>query len=98
MISIKYNDYLKLNGKFLLDFWSETCIPCKSLEPLLEKLEKELKLKIYKVDVNENPELTSKYLVRGLPTLVFINDGRVLISITGLHKYDVLKKKLIGFM
>lgn len=57
----------------LIDFWAEWCAPCKIMTPILEDVEKEFltKLEIVKINVDENPELASKYGVLSIPTYVF---------------------------
>ncbi|EKC79671.1 thioredoxin, partial [human gut metagenome] len=65
-------------GKLLLaDFYSDSCIPCKRLSPVLFELEKEYegKLKIAKINVNFDSELASEYEVQAAPTLVFFKNG-----------------------
>ena len=63
----------------VVDFWAEWCGPCKQMAPHLEAVSDELsgKVKIAKINVDENPMAASKYGVRGLPTLVMFKDGKV---------------------
>tara|TARA_B100000029_G_C17420109_1_gene903977 strand:- start:521 stop:841 length:321 start_codon:yes stop_codon:yes gene_type:complete len=63
----------------LIDFWAEWCGPCKMIGPILEELAKEMdgKIKIVKVDVDNNNQTAMKYSIRSIPTLMIIEEGAV---------------------
>ncbi len=71
----------------LVDFWAEWCGPCKALGPKLEEIAGELKdkIKIAKVNVDENPAAPAKYGVRGIPTMILFKDGKEVDQIVGNH-------------
>ena len=69
----------------LVDFWAPWCGPCKQLGPLVDELSKDLgdKIKVYKCNIDENPETPSKYAVRGIPTLMIFKNGKLVDSKVG---------------
>ena len=71
-------DVLKSDVPVLVDFWAEWCGPCKSLAPKLEEIAGELggKVKIVKLDIDSNREVTETFGVRGIPTLILFKGGQ----------------------
>jgi len=82
---VNFNALLADRKAIIVDFWSPTCQPCMALEPRLEKIAADYgsRVKVIKVNVNESPRTSSRYLIRGLPTLLFIKDGSVKSQIVG---------------
>ena len=83
-------------GTCLVDFWATWCGPCRMQAPILEKLDAELggSVKIFKVDVDENPVLAGKLGISSIPTLLATENGEVKDMRVGLQTVDQLKQML----
>jgi len=80
----------------LVDFWAEWCGPCKMLSPVLDELAEELgdKVKIAKVNVDDNRELAMQFGVKSIPMLLFFKDGEIKEKVVGLMPKESLAQKL----
>ncbi len=87
-------EVLKSDKPVVVDFWAEWCGPCKQIGPALEELSSEFgeKVKVVKVDIDENPNAPSRYGVRGIPTLLIFKDGQVASSKVGAAPKSALQQ------
>jgi thioredoxin 1 len=78
-------DVLQSSKLVLVDFWAEWCAPCKQIGPALEELADERAdvLTIAKVNIDDNPDVPSKFGVRSIPTLVLFKDGQIVSTRVG---------------
>ncbi len=72
-------EVLQADRPVLVDYWAEWCGPCKMIAPILEEIAGDYgdRLKIVKLNIDENPETPPKYGIRGIPTLMLFKDGQV---------------------
>lgn len=79
------------SGDVLVDFYADWCGPCKMMLPLLEQIDNEIEdLKIIKVDVDKEQELSVKHHIRGIPALVLYRDGKIVSTVVGAQTKSAL--------
>ncbi len=96
--AINENDFekevLKASVPVLVDFWAEWCGPCRMLAPIIDELAKEYpedKVKICKLNVDENPKIAAKYGIMAIPTVIIFKDGKPFEQITGVRPKNDIK-------
>jgi thioredoxin 1 len=90
-----YQHQLK-SGIALVDFWASWCMPCKMMAPILNDLAAEIdgKAKICKVDVQEHQDISAKFSVRNIPTLILFKNGKEINRFVGVKSKDFLMKEI----
>lgn len=89
-------EVLKSPLPVIIDFWAPWCGPCRVMSPLLDELatEYEGKVKVVKMNVDENPEIPGKFGVMSIPTFIIFKNGEMVDSFVGSRPKDDVKKKL----
>lgn len=87
---------LKSDVPVLADFWAEWCAPCRAMSPYVDKAAQEFegRLKVVKVNTDDNKEVSARYGITSIPTFLLIKDGEVVKHLIGSQPYDELKKAI----
>ena len=94
------SEVLKASGAVVVDFWAEWCGPCRQIAPALEEISGSLngKVKIVKLNVDENPHTASKYGVMSIPTLMLFKNGEMASRQVGAAPKQKLEQWITGAM
>jgi thioredoxin 2 len=89
-------EVLNHNGPVLVDFWAPWCGPCKMVSPILDQLASEYsgRVKIAKLNVDENPVVASQYGIRSIPSLIFFKNGKIVNTLMGAQPKAELQRHI----
>ena len=89
-------EVLKANNLVMVDFWAPWCGPCKMVAPIVDELAKEYtgKVKVMKLNTDENPDIAGKYQIMGIPSLVFFKEGKVVEKLVGAMSKKQFKEAI----
>lgn len=88
-------EVLKKEGKVLVDFYADWCGPCKMMAPVIDKIaEENSTVKVGKVNVDENPEIASKYGIMSIPTIMIFENGNLMKKFIGLTSKSEIESEL----
>jgi len=92
-------DITEEKGNVLIDFYTSSCVPCRALNPILDEIALEFNdLKIAKIDVTQNPEMTQMFGVMSLPTVIFMKDRKVKRVLRGLSTKETISSMIRDHM
>jgi len=89
-------EILKSASPVMVDFWAEWCGPCRMIAPTVEELATEYngKLKVCKLNTDENPDIAGRYQIMGIPSLLFFKEGKLIDKIVGAASKKQFKDKI----
>jgi thioredoxin 1 len=95
-----YSEITNTDKVVMIDFWATWCGPCRMVGPLVEELSNEYQGKavVGKLDVDSNPEISMKFGIRNIPTILYVKNGEVVDKLVGAASKQALEAKLTALM
>ena len=89
-------EVIKSNIPVMIDFWAAWCAPCLIISPIVEEISNEYgdKIKVGKLNVDENPSIAGRYSIMGIPTILFFKDGNIVDQVVGAVPKRILEEKV----
>ncbi|MDR3050023.1 MAG: thioredoxin [Elusimicrobiota bacterium] len=93
-------EVIEEEGLILVDFWAPWCGPCKMLSPVIDEIDKEYegKVKVAKLNTDENTALSAKYQITSIPCLIFFKEGKPVDKVIGFKQKPHLKEIIDGLL
>jgi len=90
------NEVLNSDIPVMVDFWANWCMPCHIMAPIVKGVARDYdgKIKVGKLNVDENPAIAGRYKIMGIPTLLFFNGGKIVDRIVGVVPRKVIEDKI----
>ncbi|RJQ38160.1 thioredoxin [Candidatus Microgenomates bacterium] len=84
----------------LVDFWAQWCMPCKMISPIIDEIAKDYegKIKVAKLDVDENPASAGKFGIMSIPSIYIFKDGKPVKTLVGVQSKESLEKEIDGIL
>lgn len=89
-----FNEAIGLSGKCIVYFWADWCGPCKRFSPILQEIQSEYGIQIFKVNADENPIKSSEFSVSSIPTVILFEDGNPIKTVIGAMPKHLIVKEL----
>ncbi len=96
MSKTSFKDLINSDKPVLIDFYADWCGPCKAITPIIQQLKSSMgdKVRIVKIDVDANPQISQKLQIRSIPTLMIFQDGEVKWRAMGVQSLQTIKNEL----